>query len=67
MRTFSVTYQNQPWRNRSFKVRGVCLFDALNPCWDNRPDDVAGQHWSGLGPACAGCTAAAKLACEKVS
>lgn len=58
-RIFSVTFQNQPWRNRKFKVRGVCKHDVLNPCWDNRPTDKPGEHWGG-GPACASCTQAAR-------
>lgn len=57
-RAFNVTYQNEPWRNRQFEVRGVCRHDVLNPCWDNRPDDVAGKHWGG-GLACEPCTRAA--------
>lgn len=61
MRTFTATFTNQPWRNRSFKVRGICQFDVLNPCWDNRPRDVPGKHW-GEGDACAACTRAANEA-----
>lgn len=37
-----------------------CGFDLLNPCFDNRPTDVSGQHW-GVGKACRGCTARALL------
>ena len=40
---------------------GVCRFDHLNPCWDNRPSDVAGKHW-GVGDACPACTARAAIA-----
>lgn len=65
MKTFSVVYKDQPWRNRSFKIRGICTADKLNPCWDNRKTDVVGQHWSGLGPACEACTKAAKEAASK--
>lgn len=61
MKTFSVEYAKQPWRNRSFQVRGVCKCDPLNPCWDARPDDVPGEHWGG-GPACDPCTEAANAA-----
>lgn len=32
----------------------TCQADPLNPCWDNRPTDVAGEHWGG-GEACANC------------
>lgn len=32
-----------------------CRFDALNPCWSNRPTDVIGKHWGG-GDACPECT-----------
>lgn len=39
----------------------ACSNDALNPCWDNRPTDVAGKHW-GIGKACPQCTARAALA-----
>lgn len=61
MKTFEVKYTNEPWRNRSFKVRGICKCDILNPCWDNRPNDIPGEHWAG-GPACEPCTNAAKSA-----
>lgn len=37
-----------------------CGFDLLNPCFDNRPADVTGQHW-GVGKACRGCAARALL------
>lgn len=65
MRTFQAIFPGQPWRNRSFPVRGICQFDVLNPCWDNRPTDKPGVHWGselgeGKGTACAACTAAAK-------
>lgn len=33
----------------------TCLADPLNPCWNNRPTDVAGKHWGG-GDACTNCT-----------
>lgn len=59
MRDFQVSYEGQPWRNRKFKVRGVCKFDVLNPCFDNRPTDVSGKHWAG-GAACQACTEEAK-------
>lgn len=44
-----------------------CSADKLNPCWDNRPDDVAGKHWGG-GEACPHCNlrAAIALAAEPV-
>jgi hypothetical protein len=58
MRLFSVEYTSEPRRNRSFLVRGICKCDVLNPCWDNRKDDVPGRHWGG-GPACEPCTKAA--------
>ena len=58
MQTFEVIYANDPRRNRRFKVRGICEYDVLNPCWDNRRDDVPGKHWGG-DAACAACTAAA--------
>jgi hypothetical protein len=38
----------------------TCQADPLNPCWDNRPTDVVGQHWGG-GDACANCTMRAKV------
>lgn len=38
-----------------------CFFDVLNPCWDNRPTDIAGRHWGG-GKACECCTALAVIA-----
>ena len=43
---------------------GVCRFDHLNPCWDNRPSDVAGKHW-GVGDACPACAARAAIAKAK--
>lgn len=54
MKQFTVRYANEPWRNRSFRVRGICKIDVLNPCWDNRKTDISGQHWGG-GAACASC------------
>lgn len=60
MRKFTVVYTNQPGLNRTFKVRGICKVDVLNPCWDDRPTDVPGQHWGGPEiPACPACTKAA--------
>lgn len=61
MKTFTVEYANEPQRKRSFSVRGICRCDVLNPCWDNRADDVPGEHWGG-GPACEPCTTAALAA-----
>jgi len=61
-KTFRVTYKDQPWKNTSFQIRGVCQWDVLNPCWDNRPKDVAGQHWSGMGQGCDACTKEANKA-----
>lgn len=58
IKTFAVRYKNKPWLNTSFKVRGVCKFDVLNPCWDNRKSDVVGKHWGG-GNACSACITAA--------
>lgn len=58
MRKFTVEFPNEPRRNRSFMVRGICKCDVLNPCWDNRPSDIPGQHW-GIGLACEPCTQAA--------
>lgn len=60
MKTFEVVYTNAPWRNRRFKVRGICQYDVLNPCWDNRTDDIPGKHWGGDDiAACPACTKAA--------
>ena len=59
MRKFQVIYPNEPSRNRSFHVRGICKYDVLNPCWNNRSSDIAGEHWGG-GKACGPCTEAAK-------
>lgn len=39
----------------------VCMFDHLNPCWDDRPSDAPGRHW-GEGDACACCIARAAIA-----
>ena len=61
MKIFHVVYANAPSRNRSFKVRGICEFDILNPCWDNRPSDVPGEHWGGS-PSCEACRKAALVA-----
>lgn len=58
MQTFSVKY-GEPRRNRSFRVRGICKHDVLNPCWNNRKDDIPGKHWGG-GLACEPCTNAAE-------
>ena len=56
MKDFQVVYTNAPWRNRTFKVRGVCENDVLNPCWDNRPSDVPGLFWGEPGThSCAAC------------
>lgn len=67
MRTFEVVYAGQPWRNRAFKVRGICQFDVLNPCWDNRPTDVAGTHWGDKDiPSCPACAKAARDAAKSV-
>lgn len=63
MKTFTVEYANQPWRTRRFKVRGVCQFDVLNPCWDNRPDDIPGKHWGD--PDVTGCLACAAEAAKR--
>lgn len=61
MKTFQVAYANQPWRNRSFGVRGVCQNDILNPCWDNRQTDISGKFWGDPEiPSCAACTEAAR-------
>ncbi len=38
----------------------ICRFDPLNPCWADRPGDVAGKHWGGSS-ACVVCTARAAL------
>lgn len=61
MRTFSVEFAGEPWRNRSFSVRGICKVDVLNPCWDACKDDVPGKHWGG-GDACEACARAATQA-----
>lgn len=58
MKKFTAIYKNEPHRNFTQTVRGVCQFDVLNPCWDNRPTDVPGKHWGG-GEACTACTEAA--------
>lgn len=64
MPTFQATFPGQPWRKRSFPVRGICQFDVLNPCWDNRPTDRPGVHWGSEpgdeGTACAACTVASR-------
>lgn len=43
----------------------LCQADPLNPCWNNRPTDVAGKHWSGLGDACPNCQKRAAIAAER--
>lgn len=60
MKTFSVEYSGDARRNHSFKVRGICQHDMLNPCWDNRQSDIPGQHWGG-GIACAPCRKVAEI------
>lgn len=57
-KTFEAIFTNEPYRNKRFKVRGVCKYDVLNPCWDNRRSDVVGKHWGG-GKACEACIKAA--------
>lgn len=43
-----------------------CLFDHLNPCWDNRPSDKPGLHWGSEEgapiEACSACNARAAIA-----
>ena len=58
MKIFRVEYDNAPSRSYAFKVRGLCEYDILNPCWDNRPSDVPGEHWGGS-VACDACRKAA--------
>lgn len=58
MHTFTVEYTDNPRANRSFQVRGVCEYDVLNPCWDNRKTDIPEEHWGGF-PACDACKKAA--------
>ncbi len=65
MKTFEVVYTDQPWRNWRFKVRGVCQYDVLNPCWDNRPDDIVGKFWGD--PTVDGCEACTKEAMKSRS
>lgn len=64
MKTYSSIFAGEPWRNRKLKVRGICEYDVLNPCWDNRASDRVGHHWGSTDehviPACAACTNAAK-------
>jgi hypothetical protein len=40
----------------------TCSFDVLNACWNNRPLDVPGKHYWGVGAACPQCTARAAIA-----
>ena len=66
MQTFEVIYANAPHRNRRFKVRGICQYDVLNPCWDNRKDDIPGKHWGDPDvSACSACTEAAHKHAKK--
>lgn len=58
LKTFEASFPNG--RKVSFQVRGICKFDILNPCWDNRQGDIPGQHWGG-GKACAACTKEAAI------
>ena len=39
-----------------------CEVDVLNACWDGRPTDQAGRHWSGMGAACSHCNLRAAIA-----
>ena len=51
-----------PWTLIERLIDGEqCRFDPLNPCWNNRPNDVAGIHWGGA-DACEICAARAALA-----
>jgi len=43
-----------------------CQADPLNPCWDNRKDDVPGQHWGG-GDACPECNLRAALSAAEAA
>ena len=43
MKKFTVEYKNG--HKHSFMVRGICRYDILNPCWDNRSTDIPGKHW----------------------
>ena len=42
------------------KYGTACIIDALNPCWNGRPADIAGKHWGG-GDACEVCVARASI------
>ncbi len=46
--------------------RLLCIFDVLNPCWDNRSTDKPGLHWgsdeNNTIPACPNCVGRAALA-----
>lgn len=64
-KTFSAVFARDPQRSVAFKLRGVCQFDVLNPCWDNRTSDVPGKHWGGVGDACPACTEAAAKAGQR--
>jgi hypothetical protein len=56
-----MTYHEARNADRAMRPKLYCQCDALNPCWDNRPDDVPGKHWGG-GPACSHCNLRAAIA-----
>ena len=62
-KNFTVEYLDEPRRNQKFRVRGICEYDVLNPCFDNRPNDIPGQHWGG-GAACEPCSRTALAKAE---
>jgi hypothetical protein len=53
-------------RRVGFSGAMKCLFDNLNPCWDNRPSDKPGLHWGATADnrirACELCNARAVIA-----
>lgn len=57
----AMTYHEAREADRRMSPKLYCQCDLLNPCWDNRPDDVPGKHWGG-GDACSHCNLRAAIA-----
>lgn len=57
----AMTFHEACNADRAMQPKLYCQCDVLNPCWDNRPNDVPGKHWAG-GDACSHCNLRAAIA-----
>ncbi len=57
----AMTYHEARNADRAYAPKLYCQADVLNPCWDNRPTDIPGQHWGG-GAACLHCNLRSAIA-----